>query len=123
MQWPTLRALVQARLSFTHIGSSPHGRRGGMDAGDADGADALLSLAKLANAESSAGMMENMGDVQHDSYMDNIDTPSLVNRPRRSAKPPPKADVGLLIRSSQSIHLQEVIFPTACQGLLLCFRG
>ena len=71
-----------------------------MDAGDADGADALLSLAKLANAESSGGMMEDMGDVQHDVYMDNIDTPSLVNRPRRSAKPPAKADVGSFLRSS-----------------------
>lgn len=99
---------MQARLSFTHIGSSPHARRGGMDAGDADGADALLSLAKLANAESSGGMMEDMGDEQHDAYMDNIDTPSLVNRPRRSAKPPPKADVGLSLRSSTSIYIEDI---------------
>lgn len=88
-------ALPQARLSFTHIGGpQPGGRRGAMDAGDADGADALLSLAKLANAESSAGIIDIEGeDVLHDSYADHLDTPFLVNRPRRSAKPPPKADV------------------------------
>ncbi len=88
-----LCALLQARLSFTHIGGPESSRRAGMDAGDADGADALLSLAKLANAESSGILMDEDVDLQQDTYMDQIDTPSLAARPRRSAKPPPKADV------------------------------
>ncbi len=71
-----------------------------MDAGDADGADALLSLAKLANAESSGILMEEDIDLQQDTYMDQIDTPSIAARPRRSAKPPPKADV----RHRLSLH-------------------
>jgi hypothetical protein len=56
----TFVSMLQARLSFTHIGGPQPGRRGTMDAGDADGADALLSLAKLANAESSGMMDEDM---------------------------------------------------------------
>ena len=71
-----------------------------MDAGDADGADALLSLAKLANAESSGILMDEDIDLQQDTYMDQIDTPSLAARPRRSAKPPPKADVRHRLSSS-----------------------
>ena len=75
-----------------------------MDAGDADGADALLSLAKLANAESSGILMDEDIDLQQDTYMDQIDTPSLAARPRRSAKPPPKADVRHQL-SSDSLHV------------------
>ncbi|CAL5228881.1 g12095 [Coccomyxa viridis] len=89
---PAKRKRAQARLSFTHIGGPESSRRAGMDAGDADGADALLSLAKLANAESSGILMEEDIDLQQDTYMDQIDTPSIAARPRRSAKPPPKAD-------------------------------
>jgi len=87
-------ALTQARLSFTHIGGpEPSGRRAGMDAGDADGADALLSLAKLANAAESSGMLDDDFHPQQDTHMEQIDTPSIATRPRRNAKPPPKADV------------------------------
>lgn len=113
----TCVSMLQARLSFTHIGGPQPGRRGAMDAGDADGADALLSLAKLANAESS-GMMDDDVSFQHDSYADHIDTPSIIARPRRAARAPPKADVS-------STHLRHTLqcldypSPKSCTGLCM----
>lgn len=92
--------VVQARLQFFDDTPKESRRRGLVDAGDADGADALLSLAALANEAANMPLppLPELAARELESKLNDLaaqaSEPSAVrDRPRRTSKAPPRADV------------------------------
>ncbi|KAK9904239.1 hypothetical protein WJX75_007439 [Coccomyxa subellipsoidea] len=96
---PGKRRRVQARLQFFDDTPKESRRRGLVDAGDADGADALLSLAALANEAANMPLppLPELAARELESKLNDLaaqaSEPSAVrDRPRRISKAPPRAD-------------------------------
>ncbi|EIE20316.1 hypothetical protein COCSUDRAFT_67577 [Coccomyxa subellipsoidea C-169] len=94
------RRRVQARLQFYDDAPRETRRRGLVDAGDADGADALLSLAALANEAANMPLppLPELAARELESKLNDLaaqaaePSSALRDRPKRASKPPPRAD-------------------------------
>lgn len=100
-----------------------------MDAGDADGADALLSLAALANEAANIALppLPASAARELESKLDDLakqagaePSSSGRERPRRHTKPPPRADVSCPFEDPLFLH--HSWHPPLCQLVALGSR-